>query len=96
MDGGGYGQNIGAGFSSTSMGQFITEALYNGEVNAYVYYGREPDLSTLSSWGHFTQLVWKSTFSVGCYTYDCSATSLRNVVGIAPYFSVCNYGPPGM
>ncbi|KAF3012837.1 hypothetical protein E8E14_009668 [Neopestalotiopsis sp. 37M] len=94
-DGGGYGQNIGAGFMSTSMGQFITEGLYNSEVSNYIYFGAEPDLNTLSLWGHFSQIVWKSTTTVGCYTSDCTKTGLANAQGIPPYFTVCNYGPPG-
>jgi hypothetical protein len=78
------------------MGSFITEGLYNGEVNSYVYFGMEPDLSTFGEWGHFTQIVWKSSSSVGCYTADCSATGLVNAgPPIPPYFTVCNYEPAG-
>ncbi|KAK6079449.1 scp-like extracellular protein [Seiridium cupressi] len=95
VNGGGYGQNIGAGFAATAMGQFVTEALYNGEVNAYTYYGGEPDVSTVGQWGHFSQIVWKGTSSVGCYTYDCSSAGLQNAVGIPPEFTVCNYAPAG-
>ncbi|KAK5208968.1 hypothetical protein LTR47_004679 [Exophiala xenobiotica] len=98
LNGGGYGQNIGAGYPGTplGMGSFVTEGLYNGEVNNYIYYGMEPDLNTLNEWGHFTQIVWKSTTAVGCYTADCSATGLQNVGGnVQPYFTVCNYAPPG-
>jgi hypothetical protein len=98
INGGGYGQNIGAGYPATplGMGSFITEGLYNGEVNSYVYFGMEPDLSTFGEWGHFTQIVWKSSSSVGCYTADCSATGLVNAgPPIPPYFTVCNYEPAG-
>lgn len=78
------------------MGAFITEGLYNGEVNNYIYYGQEPDLNTLGQWGHFTQIVWKSTTAVGCYTADCTQSGLQNVQGpIALLFTVCNYAPPG-
>jgi hypothetical protein len=78
------------------MGAFVTEGLYNGEVNNYIYYGQEPDLNTLNAWGHFTQIVWKSTTAVGCYTADCSSSGLQNVGGnVQPYFTVCNYAPPG-
>ncbi|EXJ88083.1 hypothetical protein A1O1_05011 [Capronia coronata CBS 617.96] len=99
INGGGYGQNIGAGYPATplGMGNFVTEGLYNGEVNNYVSYGSEPDLSQLDYWGHFTQIVWKSTSSVGCYTADCTASGLGAVDGsVPPYFTVCNYAPPGM
>ncbi|OAP65040.1 hypothetical protein AYL99_01012 [Fonsecaea erecta] len=98
VNGGGYGQNIGAGYPATAlgMGQFITEGLYNSEVNNYIYYGTEPDLSTLNEWGHFTQIVWMATTSVGCYTADCSSGGLTNAgPPIQPYFTVCNYAPPG-
>jgi hypothetical protein len=81
------------------MGEFITLGLYNSEVNNYVYYGGEPDYSTLDSWGHFSQIVWMNSDTVGCYTADCSAASggLQNVGSgnIEPYFTVCNYAPPG-
>ncbi|KAH8660229.1 CAP domain-containing protein [Xylariales sp. PMI_506] len=95
-NGGGYGQNIGAGFPANDMGQFITDGMYNGEVNYYTYYGAEPVTSTAGYWAHFSQIVWKKTTAVGCYTYDCSATGVQGVgAGIGPYFSVCNYSPPG-
>jgi hypothetical protein len=96
VGGGGYGQNIGYGFRPVNMGQFVTTGLYNSEVNSYTYYGGEPVISTLSQWGHFSQIVWKNTAAVGCYSYDCSATGLKNTVGtILPYFTVCNYSPQG-
>lgn len=93
-DGGGYGQNIAAGFPSNMMGAMMV-AFYNTEVNSYTYYGGEPDTSTSEEWGHYTQIVWKATTSVGCYTFDCSAQGLQNAPGIPPYFTVCNYAPPG-
>jgi len=98
VGGGGYGQNIGAGYSGTplSMGQFITEGLYNSEVNHYTAYGSEPNLADFGMWGHFTQVVWKNTDSVGCYTADCTSSGLANAPSIPPYFTVCNYAPPGM
>lgn len=93
--GGGYGQNIGAGFLPTSMGQFVTDGLYNSEVNSYVYFGGEPDINTLGNWGHFSQITWVGSTLLGCYTNDCSAAGLSGAVGIPPYFTVCNYGPAG-
>jgi Cysteine-rich secretory protein family len=40
--------------------------------------------------GHFTQLVWKDTTSVGCAAVDCnSKNSLKG------YVVVCEYWPPG-
>lgn len=78
------------------MGQFVTEGLYNSEVNKYTAYGSEPNLADFGMWGHFTQVVWKNTDSVGCYTADCTNSGLANAPGIPPFFTVCNYAPPGM
>lgn len=97
-DGGGYGQNIGAGYLPVQMGYLISDGFYNGEVNSYTYYGNEPDYNTLESWGHFSQIVWVGTQRVGCYTNNCTDSGLGNVdpsTGIRPFFTVCNYGPPG-
>lgn len=78
-----------------SMGNFVTEGLYNSEVNHYTAYGSEPVIGDFTMWGHFTQVVWKSTDSVGCYTADCTAGGLANAGGVPPFFTVCNYAPPG-
>lgn len=95
-NGGGYGQNIAAGFYPTQMGPLITDGFYNLEVNSYTYYGVEPDYLNLGQWGHFTQIVWKSTLNVGCYTYDCTARGLQGVgSNVPPFFTVCNYAPLG-
>jgi Cysteine-rich secretory protein family len=38
--------------------------------------------------GHFTQLVWKGTTTVGCAAVDCPAS-------LAGWIIVCQYWPPG-
>ncbi|KAK5100449.1 hypothetical protein LTS08_005198 [Lithohypha guttulata] len=93
-----YGQNIGAGYLSTQMGYLISDGFYNSEVEFYTYYGGEPDVTTLRQWGHFSQIVWSDTQTVGCYTTGCSDTELVNIApssNIRPVFTVCNYGPAG-
>jgi Cysteine-rich secretory protein family len=40
--------------------------------------------------GHFTQLVWKETTSVGCAAVDCSGKN-----GLKGYVTVCEYWPAG-
>lgn len=95
VNGGGYGQTLGAGYPSTMMGVFITEGLYNAEVNSYTYYGGEPDYTALGQYGDFSQIVWKATTQIGCYTADCSATGLQGAPGVPPFFTVCNYAPAG-
>lgn len=95
-NGGGYGQNIGVGYLPIAMAIFINDLYYN-EVNNYLpsYYGTEPNLAYFGNYGHFTQIVWKSTTAVGCYTQDCSATGVAGAAGALPYFTVCNYAPAG-
>lgn len=90
--GGGYGQNIGAGAPADEIDQMITNQMYNDEMMLYPGYGAEPDMTNFEKWGHFSQIVWKSTTSVGCYTQHCPG-GLENVSGnVSPYFTVCNYG----
>ncbi|KAF2810291.1 PR-1-like protein, partial [Mytilinidion resinicola] len=43
--------------------------------------------------GHFTQLVWKASTTVGCSRTDCSGkTGAKAAPG---WFVVCEYYPPG-
>lgn len=99
MDGGGYGQNIAAGAPVNSINTVIGEQFYNGEVGKFTQYGQATPSdfdAKFESYGHFTQVVWVGTTSVGCASYDCSSVGLKNVGGnIPPIFHVCNYGPPG-
>jgi len=95
--GGGYGQNIGAGVGQLDIPAMVTNEMYNGEINSYpLPYGVEPDMSDFESWGHYSQIVWKSTTSVGCAWVDCGSQGLSGVgSGVSPTFVVCNYSPPG-
>lgn len=97
MDGGGYGQNIAAGVDGDSVARVITDMFYNGEVNYYEnLYGQEsPDMSNFESWGHFSQIVWATTTKVGCATQYCSGGLANTGSNVPPYFTVCNYDPPG-
>ena len=93
--GGGYGQNIGAGAAPADIPAMITNEMYNDEIGFYPGYGSEPDMSNFEKWGHYSQIVWKSTTAVGCATQYCP-NGLANTGGdVSPYFTVCNYSPPG-
>ncbi|KIV92754.1 hypothetical protein PV10_04023 [Exophiala mesophila] len=93
--GGGYGQNIGAGSPPSDIPAMITNLMYNNEINYYPGYGTEPSMANFHLWGHFSQIVWKSTTSVGCATQYCPNGLANTGGGVSPYFTVCNYSPPG-
>jgi len=96
-NGGGYGQNIAAGVESNNISAIITDLFYNGEVGWYdgLYNKAQPDMTNFEKWGHFSQIVWKSTTKIGCATQHCPK-GLANVgTDVSPYFTVCNYSPPG-
>ncbi|KAJ5082646.1 hypothetical protein N7532_011689 [Penicillium argentinense] len=91
-----YGQNIGYGVKAAEIGQMISNLMYNDEIGYFPtpYGAASPDMSLFEKWGHFSQIVWKSTTHVGCATVMCD--SLGNVdSGSALPFTVCNYSPPG-
>ena len=74
----------------------INNEMYNGEIEYYpTPYGIEPDMSNFEKWGHYSQIVWKSTVQVGCYTQYCPHGLANTGSGVSPYFTVCNYSPPG-
>jgi hypothetical protein len=56
------------------------------ERKSYNY--KDPSFSEKT--GHFTQVVWKATTSVGCGRKACNGTG--NVSG---WYIVCEYYPPG-
>jgi len=70
--------------------------MYNAEISNFPQpYGVDnADTSNFESWGHFSQIVWAATTQVGCYTQYCP-NGLANADGVPPYFTVCNYQPPG-
>lgn len=76
VGGGGYGQNIAAGYAPGKIGKVITNGFYNSEFAAYPrpWGQRQPDMSNFARWGHFSQIVWKNSKSVGCYTHTCTPT----------------------
>ncbi|KIW64768.1 hypothetical protein PV04_09678 [Phialophora macrospora] len=95
--GGGYGQNIGAGYTPDRVPSMIGNSMYNTEMPYYpLPYGQDnPDMSDFNNWGHFSQIVWKDTSEVGCATQYCPDGLANTGSGVSPYFTVCNYSPPG-
>ena len=79
--GGPFGENLAiGGFSSP---EYYVWLWYN-EIQLYTNY-THPNLTNFESWGHFTQLVWDNTMSIGCGY----ATYCGNSYG--DYYLVCEY-----
>ena len=60
-----------------------------GGESVYFKYGVFPDVSTTGNWmdvGHYTQIIWRNTLTVGC-------GGALGSDGL--YRFVCNYSPPG-
>lgn len=101
--GGGYGQNLASKGSSgnidslklKSAAEAVSNQWYNGEAGNYnFFYGmaNPPTNVPLGDYGHFTQLVWKSTQKVGCATVKCPSGT---IFGMPSWYTVCNYQPAG-
>ncbi|KAI5735155.1 hypothetical protein M8J77_014916 [Diaphorina citri] len=84
-----FGENIwmGSGYKFTDE-EAVKQAVksWYDEISLYrPYFGREPNMANFKEWGHFTQVVWKSSSKLG--------------VGIARknghILVVANYDPPG-
>lgn len=92
------GENLFASGGAPPMGTYITMASNNWyhEIKDYNY--KSPTLDGIggASVGHFTQLIWKETTTIGCAAHHCGkglkgfwdSTSSSIYVG-------CRYSPPG-
>ncbi|KAF3768874.1 hypothetical protein M406DRAFT_355061 [Cryphonectria parasitica EP155] len=99
-DGQAYGQNIAyiAGSDLTTdintfLASSITNSWFDNEIELYPGYGSEPDMTLFDSWGHYSQVVWKGSNSIGCAVQACEAGTLD--ADYPGFFSVCNYWPAG-
>jgi len=76
-----YGESIAAGYSSPGSaidGWYRESSIYNYQ---------QPGFSEQT--GHFTQLVWNTTQTVGCGATQCENKQIKG------WFLVCEYDPPG-
>lgn len=82
MQGGPNGENLAEGFTNISS---AVDAWGNERAR---YSFHKPGFSEVT--GHFTQLVWKHTTSVGCGRVNCNGKN-----DVEGWFLVCEYWPPG-
>ncbi|KAF2645843.1 PR-1-like protein [Massarina eburnea CBS 473.64] len=82
--GGPTGENLSSGYANAS----ASIVVWGNERTIYDFKKGEFSKAT----GHFTQLVWKSTTSVGCGRTECNGKSGKKAPG---WFVVCEYYPHG-
>ncbi|GAX74352.1 hypothetical protein CEUSTIGMA_g1801.t1 [Chlamydomonas eustigma] len=93
-----WGENLAIGYATASPGQVASE-FYTYEVCSYNY--SNPGFA--ENTGHFTQIIWASTTSVGCAITTSSTcpngvldpTSNHVYPSSSFYMLVCEYDPPG-
>ncbi|KAK0707212.1 CAP domain-containing protein [Apiosordaria backusii] len=108
IGGGGYGQNLAMWATTEDLNNInvageaaraISNGWYNDELENFhtSEYGRanpsDQAQLTFKDWGHFTQLVWKDSKQVGCFTARCPAGTI--VKTMESLYTVCNYFPVG-
>ena len=84
----------GTNLAPGSLASVVSDMWYNGEILQFPAYG-QANLDTsgeaFQGWGHFSQVVWSTTESIGCGTSQCGpGTSIGS-----GYFTACLYYPPG-
>ena len=77
-----HGENL---FMGTAGYYGVSDAVAAWEREKSAYRGEAIDMSNFYSYGHYTQLIWRNTRSIGCAKVECEG----NVI------VVCNYDPPG-
>ena len=77
--GSGYGENLAMG---TQLGPQGAVELWASEGSGYVFSTRYAFDSNL---GHYTQIVWRDSTTIGCASADCARATVV----------VCRYAPPG-
>lgn len=84
-----WGENIFASTGATTATQVVSD--WAAEASDYDY--ATNTCAAGKACGHYTQLVWRATTSVGCATKTCTANS---PFGSGDWnFWVCDYAPPG-
>lgn len=61
---------------STVVADAITNQWYYGEAANVPYGQNSPAVKDVPEFLHFTQVVWKGTSKVGCYTAQCGAGTI--------------------
>jgi hypothetical protein len=91
---GGLGENIAASAPTGTVAQ--ADQLWIGEEAIYDYATNTcTPTAKITECGHYTQIVWKTTTSVGCAIVNCTTGWPFSGTGKNWTYSVCDYAPPG-
>jgi pathogenesis-related protein 1 len=92
---GGVGENIAAGAPTLTIAG-ANMGWIDDEEPAYDYATNTCNTSVAPECGHYTQIVWKTTTSVGCALVTCNTnTPFDPKYGSKWGYAVCDYAPPG-
>jgi pathogenesis-related protein 1 len=92
---GGLGENIAAAAPSMTIAK--ADQLWISEDAIYDYASNTCNpTATITECGHYTQIVWKTTTSVGCAIVNCTTGwPFSGPAGKSWTYAVCDYAPPG-
>jgi uncharacterized protein YkwD len=90
------GENIAAGAPTLTIAG-ANMGWIDDEKPAYTYATNSCNTSIAPECGHYTQIVWKTTTSVGCALVTCNTNSPFNTAkyGTKWGYAVCDYAPAG-
>lgn len=88
---GNYGENL---YASTNQAS-ATEVVQSWVAEAANYTYSTNSCKASAQCGHYTQVVWRATTSVGCGLTRCTTNSPFPGFPGAWYLWVCDYAPPG-
>ena len=91
----GVGENIYAGAVSSGFPSNVEIAAANDWLSEQSGYNYAANTCSISQCGHYTQMVWRSTTSVGCGIRQCTTNSPFQPPFTNWTFVVCQYSPPG-
>jgi glioma pathogenesis-related protein 2 len=98
---GAYGENLYIAFNTATVGPdtLATNAVnkWYGEVSSFTYGTEAVEEATFANTGHFTQVVWASTTTLGCGYAIGTYTDTAKTPNVAynVYVGVCRYTPAG-
>lgn len=91
----GVGENIYAGAVSSGFPSNVETAAANSWLGEQSGYNYAANTCSVAQCGHYTQMVWRTTTSVGCGIRQCTTNSPFQPPFTNWTFVVCQYSPPG-